>query len=212
MSLRHLRIPPTPASIPNFSPAQERFFTGFSPARAAVDRGREAVWEVWEVWKVWKVWGYHAEDAARLESAPYPAKNVATGGRAQTPAAPRAAVLSRSVRLVRRPPQTRGRAGSEERGKCHVPSVRRRKPRYGVLPTRTSYRSGRKDATTANCAPSGAKAEAILANEHADRRVVLWRIQDMLRHDHVTAQLAKIGRFVFTGLHRSFQHQSFSMV
>ena len=32
------------------------------------------------------------------------------------------------------------------------------------LPTRTSYRSGREDATTAKCALSGAKAEAILAS------------------------------------------------
>ena len=32
------------------------------------------------------------------------------------------------------------------------------------LPTRTSYRLGRKDATTATYAPSGAKAEAILAS------------------------------------------------
>ena len=32
------------------------------------------------------------------------------------------------------------------------------------LLTRTSYRSGREDATTANCASPGAKAEAILAS------------------------------------------------
>ena len=41
----------------------------------------------------------------------------------------------------------------------------RQKPRYGVFANEdASYRSGRKDATTANCAPSGAKAEAILAS------------------------------------------------
>lgn len=43
-------------------------------------------------------------------------------------------------------------------------SARVRSRVTAFLPTRTSYRLGRKDATTATCAPSGAKAEAILAS------------------------------------------------
>ena len=43
-------------------------------------------------------------------------------------------------------------------------SERVRSRATAFLPTRTSYRSGRKDATTANRAPSGVKAEAILAS------------------------------------------------
>ena len=40
----------------------------------------------------------------------------------------------------------------------------RQKLRCGVFANEESYRSGREDATTATCAPSGAKAEAILAS------------------------------------------------
>ena len=47
----------------------------------------------------------------------------------------------------------------------------------------------------------GKNAIVVFADEHPDWRIVLRRIQDMLRHDHVPTQLTEIGRFVFTSLH-----------
>ncbi len=63
--------------------------------------------------------------------------------------------VSYRAKLANAPPAPMMQARASER-------VRSRATAF--LPTRMSYRSGRKDATTANCAPSGAKAEAILAS------------------------------------------------